>query len=329
MGMIQGIDGMALINAMRAGRQDRYADQQREQEQRALKVETARKEYETGLVANLLGGTGQRNSLAENYAPSNPQPAPSFDSAFSPQTMQAFGGMDQGGPAPQGLTGQQRMPQAPMNERTGQQPQNGVDPQILQKLLVSNPERWTPVVSALKNMGEMETKRADARNMAMAQASHWLETVPLDQRLSAMHSIAAPFLAQAGWSEQELNGAQLTDSALRFYQSNAVDMDKLLTLKQQELEFQAGKIVTPQPGAGAFNYRPDGTMTEIISPNDGSQRMGTPSGGGTPVRTGPRQVTNAQDYANIPPGASYMDPQGNVRQKPGGPTPNASGTFRP
>lgn len=47
-----------------------------------------------------------------------------------------------------------------------------------------------------------------------------------------------------------------------------------------------------------------------------------PTQGGQPV-----QITGTDDYARLPPGATFIDPDGQIRTKAGGPTPQASGGF--
>jgi hypothetical protein len=42
---------------------------------------------------------------------------------------------------------------------------------------------------------------------------------------------------------------------------------------------QNGRIITPQPGGGAWELGPDGTMRQLIAPNDGSAPPGAPVGG--------------------------------------------------
>lgn len=51
-------------------------------------------------------------------------------------------------------------------------------------------------------------------------------------------------------------------------------VDGLVALSGQK-EAQ-GRIITPQPGAGAWQLNPDGTMKELIRPNDGSVAVGAP-----------------------------------------------------
>ena len=56
-------------------------------------------------------------------------------------------------------------------------------------------------------------------------------------------------------------------------------------------------------------------------------RPGPMSPVGGPAGAPPLQVTDAASYAAVPPGGTYTTPDGHTRQKPGGQTPPASGTF--
>lgn len=312
--MIQGIDGMALINALRAGREDRFKDQQR---QSAM----ASQATERGLVGKLFGG--QQPQGVTGMASPNPQanvPAqPDMASAFNPAAMTAIGGMDQGGSAPAPMTAQTPPMQPPADHHE-------MNTQVLQQLVAANPDKWVPVVSALKNMNEMQVKQADAQNMAIAIAAHSLMNIPVDRRQAALEGYIGQSLIASGISPERLRGVPLTDEALTHFQNEGMAMNAILEAEQKRREFDAGKVMATQPGGGLYRVTPNGVDTLVV-PNDGSQPMGTPAGRG--VASGPVKVTNAQDYANVPPGASYMDPQGHIRQKPGGPTPNASGTFQP
>lgn len=85
------------------------------------------------------------------------------------------------------------------------------------------------------------------------------------------------------------------------------------------------KIITPQPGGGAFSYSRQGGLQTVIAPNDGSQPMGAPvtapapSGG---IREG-STATNPQT------GQKIIYQGGQWVPMAGGQTARPSGTFRP
>ena len=82
------------------------------------------------------------------------------------------------------------------------------------------------------------------------------------------------------------------------------------------------RIITPQPGGGAWELNADGTLKPLIQPNDGSQAVGAPiAAGNAPT------VTDQASYDAIPPGGQYMSPDGHIRVKQGGPAPGAPGGF--
>lgn len=80
-----------------------------------------------------------------------------------------------------------------------------------------------------------------------------------------------------------------------------------------------GRIVTPQPGAGAWMLNDDGSIRELIKPNDGSQPMGAPAASGPP----PGHVEDGYRFK----GGNPADP--NAWEPIGGQTPQASGGFPP
>lgn len=57
--------------------------------------------------------------------------------------------------------------------------------------------------------------------------------------------------------------------------------DGLLYMADPE-KGQQDRIITPQPGGGAWSMGQDGTLKQLIAPNDGSQPSGAPVGGLAP-----------------------------------------------
>lgn len=85
---------------------------------------------------------------------------------------------------------------------------------------------------------------------------------------------------------------------------------------------QQDRIITPQPGGGAWALAPDGTMKPLVMPNDGTQAVGSSAQGGVP------HVSDQASYDAVPPGQHYVTPDGHVRVKQGGATGDApSGGF--
>ena len=90
---------------------------------------------------------------------------------------------------------------------------------------------------------------------------------------------------------------------------------------------EKGRIITPQPGGGAFRENPDGTVTQIITPNPGDKPFGAPVGGISPG-VAPVRVKSIDDARRLPPGTRFIYPNVIQRTVPGGPTQPASGNFR-
>lgn len=82
------------------------------------------------------------------------------------------------------------------------------------------------------------------------------------------------------------------------------------------------KIITPQPGGGAFAYNPDGTVRTLIEPNPGDKPFGAPVSGGSGIQT--REV-NGHTFYGV--NGRWYNSEEEARGA-GGPTQPASGGFR-
>jgi hypothetical protein len=313
MAMIQGIDGMALINALRAGREDRYSDQQRAMDMRAKQTDAQMKQQRAGLIGQLFSGQPQGvTGMASSSPQANMTPAPSMDTAFTPSAMSAIGGMDQGGAAPAPMVAQPAPQAAPQRA--------SYDPDVLRKLVILDPETGGKIAKAFNDMDEGQIKQHQAQNDAMGLAAHYLSQYPEAQRPQMLQHVM-PMLVQAGIKPEQITQANLSDDGLKGYQGMAIDFDKMVDNELARREFEAGKVVTPQPGASALRVMPDGRVETLIAGNDGTHRAGEP------VNGGPATPKSKAEFDALPPGALFIDPNGIQRTKPGGPTPSASGGF--
>ncbi len=296
MGLIQGIDGGALLAAFRQGKSDRATDDKNKQ----AKDEAAQWK---GLMAQAMGGQPSGGGVTGNYASPSPQtppvaPGATFDQAFSPQAMTSI----QSGP-----------PAAPMAPPPVSR---GPDPNVLQKMAFLRPEQTGQVMTVLKTMDEMTIKRTQAKNDALGQAAHFLEAYPEAQRPQMMQ-IVAQHLAEAGWAPQEIANANLTNDGLKAYQGMAIDYDKIIDNELAERKFQAGDNVAVVPGGNVANIKPNGTAHYVIG------------GGGQPASAPAVHVKTIEEAQALPPGTHFIDPNGVARTVPGGQTASPSGTFRP
>lgn len=282
MALIQGIDGGALLAAFRQGRGDRATDD---------KTKAAAEEAKQwkGLMAQAMGGQPSGGGVAGNFAPSQPQtppvaPGATFGEAFSPQAMGAI----QAPPA---------APMAPPSQGMSQP-----DPNILRKMAVLRPEQAGQIITALKNLNEGDLKQQQAKNDLMGAAAHYVQQGKSPQERLDRFQHAAPQLLAMGWTQGQLQQAasDLSDTALQGFQGMAIDFDKIIDNELAEREFQSGKVITPQPGAGAFVRRPDGTMETIVAPNDGTHATGAPVAASAPpvqpqiIPTRPPNMTDDQ-----------------------------------
>lgn len=126
---------------------------------------------------------------------------------------------------------------------------------------------------------------------------------------------------QNGWNlvlqTAQQAGIDLTDVPHEFNPQYVQGLVAIADAFKPQAE-QRGRIITPQPGAGAWELQPDGTMKELIRPNDGSQRMGAPVG------SGPQPGTVEDGYRFK--GGNPADPN-SWEPVSGGPTARPSGGF--
>lgn len=89
----------------------------------------------------------------------------------------------------------------------------------------------------------------------------------------------------------------------------------------QRIAMKDSKVVNTTAGGMSGMLGPNGYQPFIL-PNPGGAAPGSSVGGGAV------QVRSEADYNALPPGAVYIDPQGNQRTK-GGAGSNVGGTFQP
>jgi hypothetical protein len=129
---------------------------------------------------------------------------------------------------------------------------------------------------------------------------------------------------QAGW-DQVLSLAQqmridisdvpkVWDETAMKYADGMLKIHRYLNPQRED----KGRIITPQPGAGAWMLNPDGSIKELIKPNDGSQPMGAPAQAGG-VQEG-ATATNPQTGEKIVFRGGQWQPMGGATGQPPSPT---------
>lgn len=311
MAMIQGIDGGVLLQALRAGRNDRMDDMAFQAKQDALRADAEKQKQIGGLMGQLFGGQQPSSGgVSGNFAPSQPTAQPqNFSEAFG-------SGIPEEGAsaAPTASVAPQVAPQAP---------QRRYNPEVLAQLIALDPETGGKMASAFKSMDEANLKALETKNTALGAAASWLSRVPENERQAAMQ-VVLPQLVAAGWSEQEITGRPLTDQALRGYQAQAMDVDTIIDNTLAEREFLAGKTLSVAPGGSVALVKPTvgadgsvGTSTEYII-----------GGGGASVSPGNLpQVTSPEEAMRLSPGTKFLLPDGRVGTVPGGGASNGTGNF--
>lgn len=306
---IQGIDAGALINAFRQGRADRKArDEETAAQERQKRIsDVMDRMYDdgsTGTIGDYASPAPRRSNFEAAFG--TPQEnglmaTPEQQAQSEALSQRHFGRPDQP---------EQRQPRAP------QAPARRPNPNVLAELIALDPETGSKIVSAFKTMDETNLKALETKNTVLGAASRWLEGVPEQQRGAALQQIA-PQLIAAGWTPEEIMDKPLTTQALRGYQSQAIDLDKMIDNELAEREFQAGKVLSVQPGGMAVRIRPEGSNEVIVAPG----------GGQVSAPTNLAQPQSKADYEALPPGSRYLSPDGQIRTK-GGAGSNASGNFR-
>lgn len=263
MPMVQGIDGMMLINALRAGKQDRMTDDAWEidkaQKEAALESEKTRK----GLLGRITGQGGPQGGVAGQF----------------------------------------------------NAPAGGIDQNAMREYIVFDPENGKKMVEAFKSMDEGTLSRARAKNDIMGAAARFLrQNAQSPQERQQLAQVLIPQLIQAGWTEQELAGVDLTDRGLSAYEAVAIDYDKMIDNAMAEREFNRPRIVTPQPGEGAFTLDNEGNVTPLVMPNPGDKPFGGPAASpSNPPPPPTRTAGDAFTFADFQSLVKQLGPEGAVR----------------
>jgi hypothetical protein len=291
MAMIQGIDAGSLIAAFRQGRQDRYSDEESRLKIAGMKADAARKAQVQGIIGQIAnggsggiagaygapanGGAGGSAAPDAGYAPSQVTPTPE---AGTSNLAGAYPTTMGGATAPTAPTAPTAAP------ATQHPPRQPYDPDLLRKLVVLDPEMGSKIATAFKSMDETDLKLHQQKNDVMGAAAHYLERYPPEQR-GQMLQIIAPQLREAGWSDAEIAGANLTDNGLKAYQGVAIDYDKMIDNELAQREFMAGKTTPIAPGGGLAVTKPvigpDGSVSSktefAVIPNTGGNTTGAPA----------------------------------------------------
>lgn len=321
MAMIQGIDGMALINALRAGKEDRYTEQKRAMDMQSKEVDMKRKQQTQGLLGQLFGGnpTGGVTGMATSSPQANVPPMPGMIPGYGGGTFNMDG--TQATPPDRDAYEQPLAPDGPMAAPQQAPPREAYDPDVLRKLIVLDPEMGTKIATAFKSMDENTLKQHQAKNDIMGAAAHYIQqgTTPQDRAARLQH--AAPQLMAAGWSQQELQGAaaDLSDQKLQGFQAVATDYDKMIDNELAEREFMAGKTVPVTAGGNVALVKPDGTAKWVIGGGPGGETSPPPAAAIDHLRQNPA-LKDAFD-------AKYGE--GAADRILGGGASDGTGSFRP
>ncbi len=312
MPMIQGIDGGALINMFRAGREDRYNHDVGQLKMAQAQRGMAREDKVNGLVGQLFAPQG---GVSGNYAPSQPQPT--FDQAFGGDTQAA---LDTPGAALPALPAQ-----APAQAAPGR-PQ--VNQDVLRQLIILDPETGGKMAEAFGKMSDTEIKQHRFKNDAMGSGATYLERLPMNERQQAFQHIVAPSLIDAGWTQQEIAGVDLSDHGLIGYQAVARDTDKIIDQTLARDKFNAGDTVPMVPGGGVASVRPTYDEQGNVTGNSASTVIQPYQAANSAPTAALPHVSTPEEAHKLPPGSQFIMPDGRIGTVPGGAGGNASGGFQ-
>jgi len=123
-------------------------------------------------------------------------------------------------------------PEEPMMPPADANPAPRINQQALAKLLVVDPETGTSIINAFAKMDENQRKTMDDKFNAMGSVAYHLQTVPIQQRAQEFQR-AIQFLRAKGWTDQELQNANLSDQGLATYAKEVVDVKTLMQEARQ------------------------------------------------------------------------------------------------
>lgn len=284
MPIVQPIDGAMLIQALRTGQQDRMSFERARAEQEQMRANMENKKRAVGIAEQMFNGAPQGLVAQATAAPQTGMTAP------PPQT---------GMVAPQEGA-------APM-----QAPLRAPNPNLMAQLVALDRDMAESIATTFKSMSEIDIKRSEQKNAIMAAAARTLANVPENERGQMLQTIA-PQLIQAGWTQQEIAQANLSDQGLRMLEATSIDLDNLIDNELAEREFQAGKVLSIAPGGIGARVRPEGP-TEIIAAPSGF-------GGQQPIA---KEVDGVTYYINPATGDVYDNPE----EAMGGTAGNGGGGF--
>ena len=291
--MIQGIDGSVLINALQAGRNARWQQQDRDYQQQQRQAAIAKEGAWQGLAGQVIGnGNG---GVTGNYAPSNPQAAPE-PMTSGPAPLTADGGF--ASPAATNDMGAGAAPKGPspsLASSYAPQPSGGVNMDVYHRMAAIDPERAKQFADALKAMDEPQLAKRKAQNDISGAAAHYVMyktdpqtgqrvlTTPEERRV--LSGYAAQHLVDAGISADGVHKfiSDLSDNALLGWQATATTYDKMIDQTMKEREFQAGKTVPITENGALAIVKPDGSARYAIAPPYAA-------GAAKPAASGPPQA---------------------------------------
>jgi hypothetical protein len=187
------------------------------------------------------------------------------------------------------------------------------------------------LAGSLGKLDESQRKQALQEAQILGQTAARLKSIPLEARGPALQRLA-PMLRSAGFGEDELAAADLSDEGLDSYvqMGEAVSASLVKPRNPAEdptfiRELEAMGIDPRSPQAREIfenRYRPPNPQIVTV---DGVPNLVNGDGG---ARDLPR-VSTPEERDRLPPGAEYIAPDGTVKRKGGAAPTTAPANFPP
>ncbi len=298
------LDVPSLLNVYQAGKQGRMQDMLF---QRQIAAEDRKADAETKRM-----GVMSRLFQPQNQQPKGGDPTPA--APVNPAEVGAGMGQAMVQP-PQQLVDPSQLPPRSDGVR--------LNPQALQELYQIDPKGAMDIQTMFFNADKAGFERAQQNGETMYKAATLLLDTPPEQRPAVFQSML-PQLRSLGVDDQQLQGIDLSDRGLQNYATlgntlaNVSDARKPKVFSPGDEEQDINGNVLRRSNQPRIVMGPDGVPYEV------GVRGGPQTG---PANTAaPMPIRNAADYDALPPGATYVDPNGIERVK-GGASPQGSRTF--
>lgn len=183
---------------------------------------------------------------------------------------------------------------------------------LFQELMALDVDTAGNVMEAFAKMDKATASAAADRNLRLMQIAAGIMQLPYEQRRAAIQQ-AAGELQGLGFKPEQLANFDPTDQNLRQIVAQGMDMERIVKFVLPDLMNVNGEVIDAT-AVGRGDADPVRYRSEFIETTNGLERRnnaGANNGGSAP------RINNAQEYEALPPGTTYIDPNGVQRTKGG------------